>query len=413
MSRRGCTPVIVMAAAVALGAACSPTGDETSTSTGAAVVPVEARAVDTANPTTVIGTGSPASCTSEAVVSGVAQGGLITFDCGPDAITIFLQDTAKIVNDTGPDIVIDGGGKVTLSGGGQRRILYLNTCDAGQRWTTSHCQNQDHPRLTVQNMTFVDGNATGDTNEGGGGGAIFARGGRLKIVNSTFRRNRCDSTGPDVGGGAVRALSQFNGEPVYVVSSTFGGGPGQGNVCSNGGALSSIGVSWTVLNSVLSFNEAIGRGANPAQPGTPGGGNGGAIYNDGNEMTLQIGGSVLEDNRANEGGGAIFFVSNNRTGTMTIDKSILRRNHSGQFETPGYPGIFFLGAGSPTMTSSPPPDGPPPGPPRTTVPPAPPLPTTAPAAPGEGTGESPPRPPSRPRKPGAPEPVTAWPNYIG
>ena len=40
--------------------------------------------------------------------------------------------TAKIRNDTGPEIVIDGGGKVTLSGGGQRRILYMNTCDAAQ-----------------------------------------------------------------------------------------------------------------------------------------------------------------------------------------------------------------------------------------------------------------------------------------
>ena len=63
--------------------------------------------------------------------------------------------------------MLDGGGKVTLSGGGRRRILYMNTCDAAQVHTTSHCQDQDHPRLTVQNLTFVDGNSTGDMTEGG------------------------------------------------------------------------------------------------------------------------------------------------------------------------------------------------------------------------------------------------------
>jgi len=58
------------------------------------------------------------------------------------------------------------------------------------------------------------------------------------------------------------------------------------NVCRNGGALSSIGVSWTVRRSDFSGNRAIGRGADPAR-GTPGGGSGGgAIYNDGNRFRL-------------------------------------------------------------------------------------------------------------------------------
>jgi len=35
-------------------------------------------------------------------------------------------------------------------------------------------------------------------------------------------------------------------------------------------------------------------------------------------MTLTIKGSVFVDNHANEGGGAIFFVSDDRTGTMAI-----------------------------------------------------------------------------------------------
>jgi hypothetical protein len=228
----------------------------------------------------------------------------------------------------------------------------MNTCDRAQGWTTSHCQDQDHPRLTVQNLTFADGDATGEETDGGGGGAIFVRGGRFKVVNSRFVRNRCDETGPDVGGAAIRVLDQHRDLPVYVVSSTFGGTAGQGGVCSNGGALSSIGVSWVVLNSALSYNSAIGHGANPARSGTPGGGSGGAIYTDGDTFTVRIAGTIVERNHAREGGGAVFFVSNDRTGTMSIDRSILRRNPSDGFETDGYPGIFFLGARDPAVTHS-------------------------------------------------------------
>ncbi|MBT8226234.1 MAG: hypothetical protein KJO75_12160 [Dactylosporangium sp.] len=299
-----------------------------------------------------MGDGTPASCTSEAVVAAVAAGGIITFSCGPDPITITMKATAKIRNDSGPVIVLDGGGMVTLSGGGQRRILYLNTCDRAQAWTTAHCQDQDHPRLTVQNLAFADGNATGESTRGGGGGAIFVRGGRFKAVNTRFVRNRCDSSGPDVGGAAIRVFDQSGDRPVYIVSSTFGGASGQGGSCSNGGALSSIGVSWVVLNSLLTHNTATGKGANPARFGTPGGGSGGAIYTDGNAFTVRIAGSIIEDNQAVEGGGAIFFVSNNRSGTMRIERSVLRRNPSAGFETRGYPGIFFLGARNPTVTDS-------------------------------------------------------------
>jgi hypothetical protein len=319
---------------------------------GRASVPAEARAENTTKPSRVVGNGTPGSCTSAAVVAAVARGGIITFSCGPAPVTITMKATAKIRNSTGPRIVLDGGGKVTLSGGGKRRILYMNTCDEAQGWTTSHCHDQDHPQLTVQNLAFADGNSTGDRVEGGGGGAIFVRGGRFKVVNSRFVRNRCDQTGPDLGGAAIRVLSQSKGLPVYVVNSTFGGASGQGGSCANGGALSSIGVSWVVLNSVLTHNRAVGRGANPARGGTPGGGSGGAIYTDGNRFTVTIAGSVVENNRANEGGGAVFFVSNDRTGTMKIEGSSLRRNPSDGFETRGFPGIFFLGARNPTVTGS-------------------------------------------------------------
>jgi len=314
-------------------------------------VPAEAGEEDVSVPDQVIGNGSPQSCTSNAVVAAIAKGGVITFNCGPAPVTITMKQTAKIVNNTGPEIVIDGGGKVTLSGNNARRILYMNTCDPDQVWTTSHCRNQDHPRLTVQNLTFAHGNSKAETSYDGGG-AIWVRGGRFKIVNCRFVNNVCADTGPDTGGAAVRVLSQYQNRPVYVVNSTFGGAADSGNVCSNGGGLSSIGVSFTVLNSVFSHNRAIGYGANPARFGTPGGGSGGAIYNDGNTFTLSLCGTRIENNSAREGGGAIFFVSNDRSGTLVIKDSSLSGNPSGRFETPGYPGIFVLASGNPVVINS-------------------------------------------------------------
>jgi predicted outer membrane repeat protein len=327
-------------------AAPAPALPEPGNPSGDAYVPPAAQPVDTAHPAHVIGTGTPASCTSAAVVAAVAAGGIITFSCGPAPVTITMQATAKVVN-TSAEVVLDGGGKVTLSGGGVRRILYMDTCDPSQQWTTSHCQDQAQPQLTVQNLAFTEGNSTGQTYDGGGGGAIFDRGGQLKVINSSFTGNRCDSAGPDLGGAAIRALSQYDNLPVYVVRSTFHDG-----VCSNGGALSSIGVSWDVLNSVMTGNQAIGWGANPASAGSPGGGSGAAIYTDGDLYTLTVAGTVISGNTAREGGGAIFFVSDDNTGTLRIQDSTLDDNPSEGFQTAGYPGIFFHSSGTPTVIGS-------------------------------------------------------------
>jgi hypothetical protein len=227
------------------GGACDavPAGNAAGTCTP----PADAQAEDVSTPTTVVGTGTPASCTGEAFVAAVAAGNVITFDCGPAPVTIHLTRTAKVFNDTpSGKVVIDGGGKVTLSGGGRVRILYQDTCD---------------------------------------------------------------TVGPDVGGGAIRALSQSQGLSVQVVGSTFGGATGLGNVGSNGGALSSIGVSWNVINSLFTGGRAVGVGA-------------------------------------------IFFVSNDRTGSMTIDRSTLIHNPSLGFETAGFPGIFVLASGPPVVNGS-------------------------------------------------------------
>ena len=325
---------------------------------GHATVPAEGQAEDVSAPTSIVGTGTPASCTGEAFVAAVANGGIITFNCGPDPVTIVLTQTAKVFNDKGTRLVIDGGNKVTLSGGGTTRILYMATCDKSQVYPpgSGDCNTNPGVKLVVQNLTFIDGSAKGiaeGTNNDGGGGAIHAQGGSLKVVNCRFFNNVCDALGSDVGGGAIRKLDYLvapgagPARPVWVVNSTFGGKDGYGNSCANGGALSSIGVSWNILNSWFSDNTAVGHGANSGE-----GGNGGAIYNDGNEIVLNITSSLIENNVANEGGSAVFFVSNDRSGSITITDSLTRNNPRGTFETPDLPGFYVLAKQATTVDNS-------------------------------------------------------------
>jgi hypothetical protein len=331
------------------GGTTNPQGGPPAGNPGAnAPVPPEGQAEDVSNPTTVLGTGAAASCTGDAVVAAVAKGGVITFNCGPDPVTIVLTSTAKVFNNTASKLVIDGGNKVTLSGGGKIRILYMSTCDAAQVYPSGpgDCNTNAGVQLVVQNITFVDGNSKAipdGTNNAAGGGAIYAQGGSLKVVNARFFNNVCADLGSDLGGGAIRKLDYLvaaglgPSRPVWVVNSTFGGGPTYGNSCANGGALSSIGVSWNILNTLLSNNTAVGHGANSGQ-----GGNGGAIYNDGNEIVLNVTSSLIENNTANEGGSAVFFVSNNMTGSITIKDSTTQNNPRGTFETPNLPGFYVI-----------------------------------------------------------------------
>lgn len=348
---------------------------------GTATVPSGLGLEDVSHPDRVVGTGTSASCTSAAVLAAASAGGVVTFSCGSSPVTITLSQTIRVRNSTSR-LVLDGGGRVTLSGGGTRRILYTDTCDTSLGRVSGNCLYAPQgPKVTVQNLTLADGNATaatyvspGDTGQGSnGGGAIFQLGGRLKVVRSVFVRNRCATNGPDLGGGAIRVLAQHSAtpndldgsyaarhqDPVAIVQSTFGGASGQGNTCSNGGAVSGLRTPITLVNSLVTDNAAVGCCANPAHAGTPGGGSGGAVYTDGTSYDLKITGTRIERNSAKAGGSAIFYVSNDRTGHLAVQTSVSRNNtYAASGYAPGdqhfqtYPGIFYRGSGSPSFTGS-------------------------------------------------------------
>jgi len=289
-------------------------------------IPTAAQAEDTSVPNHVVGTGTKDSCTSAAFIAAVAQGGIITFNCGTNPVTIQMTDTAKIYNQVNSvnnqKVVIDGGGLVTLDGGGAHRILYQNTCDQSLVWATASCDKQSFPQLTVQNIDFANAlGAASEVDTGGlnGGGAIYVGGGTFKAYNikitGSSEASPAGQLAQDLAGGALYAFQLT--APAYIVNSTFTGNSG-----TNGGAIGGLFISYTIINSVFSGNSATGHGENPAATGTTGGGLGGAIYNDGNSYTLSICGTDFEQNTANElGSGSIFMVANDLNGTLAIDQS--------------------------------------------------------------------------------------------
>jgi hypothetical protein len=280
--------------------------------------------VDVSSPTTVVGGGTPASCTAELLQTAASAGGTITFDCGPDPVTITVSSTITFTGET----ILDGGGLVTLSGGGAARILYL---DSGYDRTT--------PRLTVQRLTFRDGaSQRGADDTAGGGAAIYRDGGSLTVIDCAFIDNHAPPDGQDLAGGAIYG---FGGGDIIVSGSTF-----TGNSASDGGAIGSLNGDLTLINTTFTDNHATGTGGNPGN-----GGCGGAIYQDGADERTSLCGVTIESSTAGAIGGGFFRVSNDHTGTFTMDRTTVDDNRVTS-PTDGNAGGLYLEGLALTVTNS-------------------------------------------------------------
>ena len=289
-------------------------------------------AVDTSKPTTVVGTGTSASCTEAALTAAIAKAGIITFDCGGPA-TITITKTLELRTDA--NTTIDGGGKVTLDGGGAVRVLEFNHADFRKSDVT----------VTLQHLTITRGHAKGTDafapapapcSQGwydGEGGAIRVRDGVLVVIDSTFVGNQAAELGPDVGGGAIYLAGS---KKAIVVGSTF-----KNNQGSNGGAIGALNSELDVYNSVFDGNTALGNGANSddaskcsvvaktGQHEVGSGGNGGAIVIDGgSDGTHTFCGSKFTNNTggAKALGGAIFRTPDGSKQTTDIDRCLFTGN---------------------------------------------------------------------------------------
>lgn len=179
---------------------------------------------------TVVGSGTPASCTEAALNSAitVANGtfGIVTFNCGAAPHTLVVTSEKALA--TG--VIVDGGGKITLSGGNNTRIFNLFQGAA----------------VELRDITLTRGQA-------GGGGCLLAIGSAEKPTTLALNRvtfNICQSSS---FGGAI-AGTRAN---ITVTDSLF-----FANVANldGGGAISLNTGSLTSLRTTYRFNGALSQG---------------------------------------------------------------------------------------------------------------------------------------------------------
>jgi predicted outer membrane repeat protein len=221
----------------------------------------------------VVGNGDPSSCTEAALDSALAAGGTITFDCGTAPVTITVTSEKTIRQDT----TIDGGGLVTLSGGGATRIIWVEKCT-----------------VTLTNLILRD--AVNKVHSVDGGGALYNHRGTLTVSNSLLANNQCNFEGGAIHNNfgrliltddvladnhAISAGGAFQASAGHtkVTRCTF-----DNNTALGGGAIRNEGGTITVADSTFSNNSAP---------------EGGAIRNQG---MLKVANSTFSNNSASIGG---------------------------------------------------------------------------------------------------------------
>lgn len=240
----------------------------------------------------VVGDGTAASCTNEAIQEATTKGGHITFDCGPDPVVIPISTTIWIAANT----ILDGGGKVTLDGGGNTRIIWM----------------KKELQVEIHGFTFVNGSAVDVEHIDSGGAIKGGRAGTLYVKDCNFFDNTAGQIEGEGGGGIGAPIDSVN----TIVNCRF-----ENNFAGNGPGVHGIGAGFVIVNSVFANNQATTRG-------------GGALYTDGH-----VGGGVAEedggvisvcgcrfsDNQAEFQGGAA-YIWTYEPSTVRIRQCVFERN---------------------------------------------------------------------------------------
>ena len=285
----------------------------------------------------VVGTGTPASCTSAALASAIASGtGNITFACGAAPVTIVIATPGGLVVPSGVYIDMDGANKIELSGGLASRVfvvaaggtLRLNNLSVVKGFSASDDGGaiRNDGRLFIDGCTFADNLTTPSFS----GGAILTYG-ELNISNSEFRNNQAGN------GGAI--YPRFAAAQTIIFDTTFDLNFTTSTINGWGGAiLVWDGALVTLIRTIFHDNTARQYGgailvegasilginasqfySNAAQAVSA---QGGAIYTQG---TLVIIDSTFHSNHANGNGGVIFM----NAGSTDIRRSTFNANWAG------------------------------------------------------------------------------------
>jgi predicted outer membrane repeat protein len=257
-----------------------------------------------------VGTGTPGSCTeaalNTALADALASGGTITFNCGASPHTITLTST-KLINKS---ITIDGGGLITLSGGGTTTLLEIRGFNT---------------LLTLKNLTLADGfgdsSASNPCSGNACGGAVRGQyRASLTVINCIFKNNQTagSTTSFDFGGGAIFLhTGMFISQNSQFLNNHADNG--------SGGAVHLLHTDALIEDSVFDGNTSNEYGA--------------ALYNDGTrnddknyaatDGLLQFNRNVFSNNVSKGQGGAVFnFLYLNRRPNVLVvyDTNVFSNN---------------------------------------------------------------------------------------
>lgn len=265
---------------------------------------------------TVVGNGSPASCTHAALATAIAGGGMVTFNCGLDKFELVTLDTFTL--HAGSDVTIDGAALITLDAAEGHRLFEVQT----------------GAKLVLRNVNLIRGRSDG-------GGAILNTG-SLTLDGVTITQSF--AVGVDAGGGAIGNT----GGIVAIYNSTLAANSAE----SIGGAISSQGGNLTIENSMLEGNQAGTYGAMDiagnatlsnitVRGNTATSGCGGGIGVQTGFVT--VAGSLFITNSAGSCGGGI-YISPNFTATVTLRDSRIVQNSANPLFSGSLGGGIFNGS---------------------------------------------------------------------
>lgn len=250
----------------------------------------------------------------------IIDGSLTLQDASLNSNNAGVAPNASASPGNGGGLHVSGIATVIINGGNIQGNIAAN--EGGGLW------NQLGSTMTVGNTptpNFSDNIASGDAPTTGGG-AIFNNGGDLIVLaGNNIVNNLAD--GVSGSGGAILS----NGGTVTITETTF-----TNNVSTRaGGAIEHTGGTLNLTGVIFDSNNVGVTSPLNSNPG-----NGGALHVGGNATTNITGGSVINNQAANEGGGLW-----NGSGIMTIIDVVIDGNsaHSAAAATSGGGGIYNEG----------------------------------------------------------------------
>lgn len=262
--------------------------------TASGIAPRHAHAAGT------VGDGTPESCTDAAFGSALANGGFILFNCGASPVSIPIS--AKIVT---RDTTINGGGLVTLSGGGTNRIFDVSNGAQLRLRNMTLSDALQSAVVVASGSSLVLSSTTLTNNTGVNAGAIDS-GGRVTIADSVISHNTSRSTTLR-GAGAI--LSDGIDSELIIVRSRI-----IGNVGHSAGGMIITG-SGAISDTTIAENR--------------GGSSGGAIIDSRSSgVTNQITNSTFENNQTLKGSGGGLLAAISGGSTLLVSTSTFRGNEA-------------------------------------------------------------------------------------